>query len=295
MTYTIDTVGEDCAARCGVCSEISIWLNKTLGQAQIAVLLAKITGRVVWSSTAGTKGAPAVPIGCTRLRDLLIVGIDGLAVVVGRHPGVVDRRTGRICGDNPRVVLGNGSHFASHDLNVGTTGIDGARNVPQGMPNFKSTWDGAAALAVEATINDGGWEHGRPLLNPRKMTMASPFENFRDFIQKQMRMSHIYQPVMISELIKHRGKASIRNIAAACLAGDESQLEYYEQITKDMPGKVLGKHGVVQRDGDEYRLAIDPVVAFPDERDELVRLCDEEGQRLSAKAWNGCLRPLSHF
>ena len=35
------------------------------------------------------------------------------------------------------------------------------------------------------------------------------------------------------------GKASIRRYAAAFLSRDESQLEYYEQITKDMPGKVL--------------------------------------------------------
>jgi hypothetical protein len=49
-------------------------------------------------------------------------------------------------------------------------------------------------------------------------------------------MSHIYQPVMIKELLTHGGKASIRDIAAAFLARDESQLEYYEQITKDMPG-----------------------------------------------------------
>jgi hypothetical protein len=27
--------------------------------------------------------------------------------------------------------------------------------------------DGAAAYALEATIKDGKWEHGRPLLNPR--------------------------------------------------------------------------------------------------------------------------------
>jgi ATP adenylyltransferase len=106
--------------------------------------------------------------------------------------------------------------------------------------------------------------------------MASSFKHLRDFIQKQMRMSHIYQPVMISELLKHGGKASIRDIAAAFLARDESQLEYYEQITKDMPGKVLGKHGVVVREGDEYRLAIDPSSLSPKERNELVRLCDEK-------------------
>jgi diadenosine tetraphosphate (Ap4A) HIT family hydrolase len=90
-----------------------------------------------------------------------------------------------------------------------------------------------------------------------------------------MRMSHIYQPVMIRELLTHGGKSSIRNIAAAFLARDVSQLEYYEQITKDMPGKVLGKHGIVQRDGDEYHLTIDQSLLSPEERDELVSLCDD--------------------
>jgi len=90
-----------------------------------------------------------------------------------------------------------------------------------------------------------------------------------------MRMSHIYQPVMIRELLNSGGKASIRNIAAAFLSRDESQLEYYEQITKDMPGKVLAKHGIVERAGDEYRLTVDPSSLSSEERDKLMRLCDE--------------------
>ena len=105
--------------------------------------------------------------------------------------------------------------------------------------------------------------------------MASPFEHLRDFIRKRMRMAHIYQPVMIKELLKSGGKASIRDIAAAFLSRDESQLEYYEQITKDMPGKVLGKHGIVERNGEEYCLSVDPSSLSSEERDELVRLCDE--------------------
>jgi ATP adenylyltransferase len=105
--------------------------------------------------------------------------------------------------------------------------------------------------------------------------VASPFEHLRDFIQKRMRMSHIYQPVMIRELLQHGGRASVRNIAAAFLARDESQLEYYEQITKDMPGKVLGRHGIVERDGKDYRLATDPSSLSSEERNELIRLRDE--------------------
>jgi ATP adenylyltransferase len=105
--------------------------------------------------------------------------------------------------------------------------------------------------------------------------MASSFKNLRDFIQKQMRMSHIYQPLMIRELLKGGGKASIRKIAGAFLARDESQLEYYEQITKNMPGKVLAKHEIVVRDGDDYRLTTDLSSLSSAEQNELVRLCDE--------------------
>src|SRR5262245_56200976 len=117
----------------------------------------------------------------------------------------------------------------------------------------------------------GAWP---PPSQSGRVTVASPFEHLGDFIRNRMRMSHIYQPVMIRELLQSGGKASIRNIAAAFLSRDESQLEYYEQITKDMPGKVLGKHGVVERNGDEYRLTIDPSLSS-EERNELVRLCDE--------------------
>ena len=42
-----------------------------------------------------------------------------------------------------------------------------------------------------------------------------------------------------------------------------------------MPGKVLAKHGIVERDGKDYRLSTDPSSLSSEERDELVRLCDE--------------------
>jgi ATP adenylyltransferase len=101
------------------------------------------------------------------------------------------------------------------------------------------------------------------------------FEQLRDFLQNRMSMSHTYQPVMIRELLVKGGRASVRDCASAFLARDESQIEYYEQITKRMPGKVLAKHGVVERDGDGFRLALDASTLSADERDELVRVCDD--------------------
>ncbi len=57
------------------------------------------------------------------------------------------------------------------------------------------------------------------------------FSDLKTFIEKSMRMSHIYQPVMLMTLLEKGGKASVRDIATSILIHDESQIEYYEQIT----------------------------------------------------------------
>jgi len=101
----------------------------------------------------------------------------------------------------------------------------------------------------------------------------SAFMVLRDFIRSRMRMSHIYQPVMLRALIAHSGRATIRQIGAEFLARDESQLEYYEEITKAMPGKVLARHGLVERDGNSYCLKFDIKDLTNAERSELLKLC----------------------
>ena len=70
-----------------------------------------------------------------------------------------------------------------------------------------------------------------------------------------MRMSHIYQPVMLIEILKKNGSASTNDIAKALLSYDISQVEYYEHITKNMVGKVLTKsRGVTSKDKNQYHL-----------------------------------------
>ena len=70
-----------------------------------------------------------------------------------------------------------------------------------------------------------------------------------------MRMSHIYQPVMLIELLSNKGQSTVRNIAKAILSKDESQIEYYEHITKNMVGRVLTKNrGITKKDKNNYSL-----------------------------------------
>jgi ATP adenylyltransferase len=59
---------------------------------------------------------------------------------------------------------------------------------------------------------------------------------------------------MLRVLLEGNGK-----VAGAFLAHDQAQLDYYEEITKRMPGRVLQNHGLVEREGDGYRL-IPPLI-----------------------------------
>ena len=70
-----------------------------------------------------------------------------------------------------------------------------------------------------------------------------------------MRMSHIYQPVMLIELLSNKGEATINQIVKSILSKDDSQIEYYEQITKNMVGRVLTENrGITERNKNIYRL-----------------------------------------
>ena len=56
--------------------------------------------------------------------------------------------------------------------------------------------------------------------------MPEAYERLKTFLDGEMQMSHIYQPVMLEVLLTHGGRATIRDIAAAFLAHDASQIEY---------------------------------------------------------------------
>ncbi len=92
-------------------------------------------------------------------------------------------------------------------------------------------------------------------------------------------MSHVYQPVMLMELLRNSGHASATEIAKALLSHDRSQIEYYEKIVQQMPGRVLtANRGITEREGKEYRLkGFEELTS--EQVGELVSLCE---QRLAA-------------
>lgn len=96
-------------------------------------------------------------------------------------------------------------------------------------------------------------------------------------------MSHVYQPVMIRNLLKNRGKADSSKIAKDLLTYDISQVEYYQQITKNMVGRVLtNNRGITKKDGDIYYLnGFDHLTKT--EQKELIGICDEKIEAIIEK------------
>jgi ATP adenylyltransferase len=114
------------------------------------------------------------------------------------------------------------------------------------------------------------------------------YEQLVDFVQNRMRMSHIYQPVMLITLLRGGGRSSTKEIARSILAHDESQVEYYEDVTKNMVGRVLRNHGIVEEERGAYSL-----VGYEDldgaQVERLVELCrsklDEYKERRGKRIW----------
>ena len=76
----------------------------------------------------------------------------------------------------------------------------------------------------------------------------SQYTVLKDFIENRMQMSAIYQPVMLIELLTNNGVATVTQIAKSILSRDQSQIEYYENITKRMVGEVLvEKRGLAEK------------------------------------------------
>jgi hypothetical protein len=77
----------------------------------------------------------------------------------------------------------------------------------------------------------------------------STYERLKAFLTKEMRQSHIYQPVMVKELLEKGGSSKTAEIAQAILSHDPTQVEYYSQVLKNMVGRVLTKNrGITTND-----------------------------------------------
>jgi hypothetical protein len=82
------------------------------------------------------------------------------------------------------------------------------------------------------------------------------FEELLDFVRNRMRMSHIYQPLLIRLLVETGGQTTLRQLAKEFASFDESQVLLYESRLKKMPIPVLRRHDVLTKSGDLVSLNV---------------------------------------
>jgi len=108
--------------------------------------------------------------------------------------------------------------------------------------------------------------------------MTYSADQLKTYIAETMRMSHVYQPVMLRVLLEQGGSASLTDIARTLLSYDQSQVEYYELRTKNMVGRVLTANGVVQpiKSGRQITgYELNSAALTDNDRRELLALCDQ--------------------
>ena len=109
------------------------------------------------------------------------------------------------------------------------------------------------------------------------------FLQLRQFIASEMRMSQVYQPVMLIELLRNHGQATVQQIAQAILNKDPTQIEYFSEIVTNMVGRVLTKNrGITEREGDTYRL-IGSQDLSQEQVQELMSLCEKRVQEFEQR------------
>jgi len=89
------------------------------------------------------------------------------------------------------------------------------------------------------------------------MAEISTFDELKDFLASKsgLRMSHVYKPIMLLEVLRRDGQATKEQIAQAFLLSDSTQVDYYRRrIVHPMPGTRLVRDGLLEKEGDSYRV-----------------------------------------
>ncbi len=101
------------------------------------------------------------------------------------------------------------------------------------------------------------------------------FEEFREFLLYEMKMTFIYQPLVLKVLLENGGKATPRQIAEVILGYDEAQIDYYTRVVKRYPRQVLTRRGIISADRDGKFVLTLPIDSLHGSQlQELIDLCN---------------------
>ena len=109
--------------------------------------------------------------------------------------------------------------------------------------------------------------------------MSDEFRRLRNYISAT-KLSSAYQPLIIGDLIINNAAASIDAIAATFHAHENyHDQHYYEDLLRSnepgTPSDVLVDMGIVIRQGDNFRLRVNPNNMTDQERTAIIQFCEE--------------------
>ena len=107
------------------------------------------------------------------------------------------------------------------------------------------------------------------------------YKELKEFIETKMRMSHIYQPLLIMTLLENDNAATLRQLAIEFVGRDEVMIEDYKKRIRNMPVKVLKNHEIIEQNGQLIELNIKKLSLV--ERSELKLLCEKKIQEFIMK------------
>ena len=93
-----------------------------------------------------------------------------------------------------------------------------------------------------------------------------------NFLENEMQMQHVYQPLMIRCLLDANGSATERELATAFAVDAPEAVGYYERRIRLNPVPVLERHGVIEQRERRVFLNLDP--SSVEERAQIRWLCD---------------------
>ena len=100
------------------------------------------------------------------------------------------------------------------------------------------------------------------------------YSSLENFICTEMKMTHIYQPLMIKTLLQSwDNRATAEQIARSFLNGEMSQIQHYKRVVGRWPRTTLTRHNIVSYDNGIYTLLLDGHITA-DQRHKLISMCD---------------------
>ena len=100
--------------------------------------------------------------------------------------------------------------------------------------------------------------------------------NILNFLKNQMRMTGVYQPVIVKQLLLHGGECTVNELANSLTKYDAGVIEYYEKIVMRYPKQTLTKHGVVEYDRSTKSFKLTEMPHNDAEIKQSVQICDEK-------------------